>query len=130
MCSPAPRCQLHELQAKLAWLLLLLLLLLLPFPLLLLPLILDLNPGLSACEADVLPLHYVPFENCEFHRGPRQARQVMLTLWSQEVSNCERNALITPSHSRIEPKRCMRLLRESSPGQRASVRIHTSQTKG
>ena len=73
MCSPAPRCQLHELQAKLAWLLLLLLLLLLPVPLLLLTLILDLNPGLCACEAGVLPLHHVPFENCEFHRGPRQA---------------------------------------------------------
>ena len=44
-------------------LLLLLLLLLLPIPPLLLPLILDLNPGLSACEADVLPLHHVPVEN-------------------------------------------------------------------
>jgi hypothetical protein len=24
----------------------------------------------------------VPLENCEPHRGPRQARQVVLTLWS------------------------------------------------
>ena len=67
----------------------------------------DANPGPSACAVDVLPLHHVPLENLECHRGPRQARQVVLTLWSQEVGNRERNALMMPSHSQIEPKRHM-----------------------
>jgi hypothetical protein len=39
----------------------------------------------------------------------------IVALRSQEVSNRERKALIVPSHSRIEPKRRMRLLRELSP---------------
>ena len=27
----------------------------------------DLNPGPSACEADVIPLHQLPVSNCAFH---------------------------------------------------------------
>ena len=78
--------------------------------------LLDLSPWPSACEVDVIPLYHVPLEHCEFRRGQRPPLQVVLTSWSQEVGNPESNALIMPSHSHIEPKRCMGLLRELNPG--------------
>ena len=37
-------------------------------------------------------------------------------MWWQEVGNRERDAWIMPSHSRIEPKSCMGLLRELNSG--------------